>query len=572
MLTFGDSMKSPFLALSEGSGTDFALAVIATLISTAAYLAIGVMVGQVFRLGTASGIGPETTKVAATLVALSLIYSLSAFARVRWTAQLAEGSAARLRSKVSARILTLPTHLFEKGRSGDYLALVTDDCSRVERCIATAFQGVRSVTVCLGALAVCYVIDWLLGTALAVLVLVLSVPSALARRPLEQASRQAQQAVGSMFAHATEMLGDVKNIRATGMEPLHTRRMTAEAVAVANLGIKFQQLLAVGSVLATGFAFTLIASIILLAIALGRSSAVDVGAFATFLFCAALVASTVPGVANLYAEMVGLSGPWQRLSKLFRQPLESEQAWPDGEDEALKGGHAVAVRNVSFRYPSRADEVVLPSLSFSVARCETLVVTGASGSGKSTLLALLLGLHPPSSGDVWIDGIKMSGKMLSKIRAAIAFVPQVPRVIAGTVRENLTLGNSGASPEAIIAACEIANCWRFVGELPQGLDTPIGEGGIYPSVGQCQRLALARAILLDRPVVILDEPTSALDADTERDLMAALGRHLSHKAVIIVTHHPESVRWPHATLDLDALKGARHELVEPPTMKSELAQ
>ncbi|MHC6627385.1 thiol reductant ABC exporter subunit CydD [Streptomyces globosus] len=200
-------------------------------------------------------------------------------------------------------------------------------------------------------------------------------------------------------------------------------------------------------------------------------------------------------------------------------------------------GFSLDVDGVAVRYPGRgADSPAAVSLTVGPGECVAL--TGPSGAGKSTLLQVVLGFTAPSAGRVRIGGTDLSALDPDEWRQHVAWVPQRPHLFAGTVAENVRLARPDASDDAVARALEDAGAREFVGALPQGADTVLGEGGAGLSAGQRQRIALARAFLADRPVLLLDEPTAALDGETEAAVVEAVRRLAAGRTVLLVVHRP----------------------------------
>ncbi|MEU2435189.1 thiol reductant ABC exporter subunit CydD [Streptomyces rubradiris] len=217
---------------------------------------------------------------------------------------------------------------------------------------------------------------------------------------------------------------------------------------------------------------------------------------------------------------------------------------------------ALAFEDVSVRYPGRSSDAVT-GVSFRVEPGETVALVGPSGAGKSTLLGVLLGFVRPTGGRVRVGGADLAGLDLEEWRSRIAWVPQRPHLYAGTIAENVRLARPGADDDAVRRALRDAGAWEFVAALPDGVDTVLGEDGAGLSAGQRQRLALARAFLADRPVLLLDEPTAALDGATEGEVVSAVRRLAAGRTVLLVVHRPALLGVADRVVRLDGGDAAR---------------
>ncbi|MER7912332.1 thiol reductant ABC exporter subunit CydD, partial [Streptomyces sp. NPDC096068] len=235
--------------------------------------------------------------------------------------------------------------------------------------------------------------------------------------------------------------------------------------------------------------------------------------------------------AQYHAAAEGLAAA-EEIFDVLEQPVRNggTGAVPDSVRLELD---AVTVRHAGRTEPS------LDAATLTVEPGETVALVGPSGSGKSTLLDVVLGFTAPEpGGTVRVGGEDLAGLDLEAWRSRIAWVPQRPYLFAGTIAENVRLARPDASDEAVREALRDAGADGFVAELPGGLDTPLGEDGAGLSAGQRQRLALARAFLADRPLLLLDEPTAALDGETEAGVVDAVRRLAAGRTVLLVVHRP----------------------------------
>ncbi|MFF5014150.1 thiol reductant ABC exporter subunit CydD [Streptomyces sp. NPDC001165] len=217
----------------------------------------------------------------------------------------------------------------------------------------------------------------------------------------------------------------------------------------------------------------------------------------------------------------------------------------------------LALDAVTVRYPGRSADAV-SEVSFTVEPGETVALVGPSGAGKSTLLNVLMGFVQPAEGRVRVGGADLADVDLAQWRSRIAWVPQRPHLYAGTIAENVRLARPDADDTAVRRALRDAGALEFVDALPEGAGTVLGEDGAGLSAGQRQRLALARAFLADRPVLLLDEPTAALDGATEADVVAAVRKLAAGRTVLLVVHRPALLEVADRVVRLEGSESLAH--------------
>ncbi|MET8958218.1 thiol reductant ABC exporter subunit CydD [Streptomyces sp. NPDC004074] len=251
--------------------------------------------------------------------------------------------------------------------------------------------------------------------------------------------------------------------------------------------------------------------------------------------------------AQYHAAAEGLSAAEEIFAVLETPvPARGTRRLPDGE---------ITFEGVSVRYPGRSSDAV-SAVSLSVGAGETVALVGPSGAGKTTLLNVLLGFVRPDEGRVCVGGADLDTADLDEWRSRIAWVPQRPHLYAGTVTENVRLARPDADDAAVRGALADAGALEFVDALPAGADTVLGEDGAGLSAGQRQRLALARAFLADRPVLLLDEPTASLDGATEADIVEAVRRLAVGRTVLLVVHRPALLALADRVVRLEAQEHA----------------
>lgn len=290
---------------------------------------------------------------------------------------------------------------------------------------------------------------------------------------------------------------------------------------------------------AAGTAATqLVAQLALVAVVLGWAAlASDAGG-------TPLVAVAVLVTLAAFEAVAPLPLAWQLLGRTkaaarrIREVAEAEPAVRDPVRESPPPtSNALALETVSFHYPA-AERPALDGIELSVADGGRLGIAGPSGAGKSTLLALLLRFHDPDAGRVTLGGVDLKNLAVADLHARIGVLSQATSILAGSLRENLAIAAPDADEATLRAALERAGLGAFLAALPDGLDTWLGEAGVAVSGGEARRIALARVLLKDAPILLLDEPTEGLDAETERSVLAALAPAMQGRTVVTISHRP----------------------------------
>ncbi len=240
--------------------------------------------------------------------------------------------------------------------------------------------------------------------------------------------------------------------------------------------------------------------------------------------------------AQFHASADGLAAA-ERILDLIDAPLSS----PAGAAPPPQDWRSIRLDGVTLANPGRPGRV-LDEVGLEIRRGEVVALVGRSGSGKTTLAALLLGLRRPDAGRVTVDGVDLAGLDDAAWRRQVSWVPQRPTLFHGTVAYNIALGAEGATGPQLERAARLAGADEFVRELPRGYDTTIGEGGRGLSAGETRRIALARALVRDAPLLILDEPTADLDAESAALVAAAIGEAREGRAVLVIEHRPALAR------------------------------
>lgn len=419
--------------------------------------------------------------------------------------------------------------------SGELLNRITNDVAVVADAVVSILPSFSfMVTKLVGALSVLIAIDWRFTLIFIAGASVLLVVSRAFRSKMKKLHKQVQQTEGKVRSFMQEILSGLLMVKVFGAEDKVDQR--ASQLQEDNYRIKVKRN-RISVIAGTSFSFIFSAGY-LYGLLWGAvhivAGTVTYGTLTAVLSLIGQIQNPVAELSGLLPKYYGALASAERLMELERFPDEAQIN--DGEmdmQQIYRDLQAIVFKNISFQYDR---DLVLKNASLTLQKGTFAVIMGMSGIGKSTLTKLLMGVYPLSGGSIYFklkDGRQIP--VDKSIRRLYAYVPQGNFLLSGTIRDNIAFVRPQASDEDVLRAAKISCAQDFIEELPNGLDTVVGERGQGLSEGQIQRVAIARAILTDAPILILDEATSALDEATEQKLLENI-KTLNQKTCIIVSH------------------------------------
>ena len=475
------------------------------------------------------------------LLGIVVIIGVSTAFRFYFVSWLGERVVGDIRVAVQQNLLRLAPRFFEENRPGEIASRMTADTAIIEQIVGTTvsvalrniFIGIGGVTLLFG-LAPSLTIWLLAGIPVVVL------PIVFLGRRLEKASRSSQDNVASVGTIISEALAAIKIVQAFGQENREGVRFSDAVERTFVAAKKRIRLRAFLTALVMALIFGGITLLVWEGTDQVKEGVISSGTLFAVVLYGALVAGSFGALTEVYGDLVRASGAASRLAELLNEVPEI--APPANPVVMPPARGQLEFQHVRFRYPTRPEVAALDDFSLKISPGETVAVVGPSGAGKSTLFQLAERFYDPEIGTVRIDGVVLTSADPAEFRQRISLVPQDTVLFAASARDNLRYGQWDASDDAIWAAAEKANAAGFLRELPEGLETYLGEGGARLSGGQRQRLAIARALLRDSPILLLDEATSALDAESEKLVQDALERLMVGRTTIVIAHRLATVR------------------------------
>jgi ATP-binding cassette, subfamily B, bacterial len=522
---------------------------------------LGWLAGQISKY-----VGSDLAKLIQIALAGCVVFILQGIAQYGMCTSMAKVSFAvglDIQKRVYSHLLRLSSDYFTKTPVGELTYRFTGDIEQISTTINRFLQELLPCVVQLIAvLGYMIYVNWQLTLAVLLLAPVIAVVVGWFGEKLQEQSRRSQNQMAGLSAAVTEDFSGIRLIQGFAAEDYSFNRFTKQAES--NRMAKYRtahsmavQYPVVGFLQVAGILFVFV-----LAgwqITSGYLKAAD---FVTYLTSIVMLISPIAIVTSNFNVLKQSQASIDRVFELLAiRPTILEK--PDAQVlPAIQG--RVEYRDVSFGYDP--NEPILSGLDLTVRPGELVALVGTSGAGKTTIVNLLNRFYDVQKGSIAIDGVDIRDTTLASLRRQIGIVPQETILFSGTVAENIAFGRENFDLAAVEEAAKVANAHQFISQLPQGYQTWLGERGANFSGGQRQRLAIARAVLLDPRILILDEATSALDSESEALVQEALERIMVGRTTFIIAHRLATVRRANRILVVEKGQiiesGSHSELLE----------
>ncbi len=520
-----------------------AAALTALVIAALATLAIPQGLKMVVDHGFAQGSDPA--RIAPyfwAMLGIVVVLGIATAFRFYFVSWIGERVVADLRKSVHSHLLTLDPVFFEENRPAEIASRLTSDTAIIEQVVSSgASMALRNAFTGLGGIAYMAVQSPKLTMLMLLVIPITILPIVMLGRRVRNMSKTSQDRIASVGTMVAEVLGAIKVVQAFTQERREVSRFSDAVESAFDTAKRRIRLRAAMTAVVIGLIFGAITLVLwqgALDVIAGRLTG---GTIAAFVFAAAIVAGALGTLTEVYGDFMRAAGASARMEELLaarpgiRAP-EHVTPLPTPARGALSLDH------VTFHYPSKPEGAALIDFSLDIAAGETVAVVGPSGAGKSTLFQLVQRFYDPEAGEIRLDGVPLTAADPQDVRARMAVVPQETVIFAASALENIRYGRPNATEAEVWAAAEAAHADVFLRQLPDGINSFLGEAGTRLSGGQRQRLAIARAILRDAPVLLLDEATSALDSESERLVQHALEGLMHGRTTLVIAHRLATVR------------------------------
>ncbi len=508
-------------------------------------------------------------------IGIAGLLSIGTALRYALVTRLGERVVTDIRKAVFARVIHLSPQFFEKIMTGEVLSRITTDTTVILSVIGSSISiALRNVFILIGGMILMLLTSLKLTSLVFLIVPAILVPILVLGRRLRVISRENQDWIAASSGNASEALMAVQTVQAFSHENL--TKKSFDSVAETSFSSAKKRIITRSflTVIVIFLVFSGVVGVLWVGARDVRNELMSVGMLVQFVIYSIMVAGAVAALSEIWSELQRAAGATERLVELLNiddtvnDPVEAVSPPSSWSGE-------ITFRNITFAYPTRADETTLSNINLKIKPGETIALVGPSGAGKSTFIQLLQRFYDPDQGEIFLDGIDIKTMNRLEFRKSIALVPQDPVIFATTVMENIRFGNPEANDEEIYEAARSAAAHDFISELPKGYSTYVGERGVMLSGGQKQRVAIARAILRNAPVLLLDEATSALDAENERSVQKAFDHLSKGRTTIVVAHRLATVKKADKIIVLDKGKiiahGNHHKLISEKGLYARLA-
>ena len=484
------------------------------------------------------------------IVVLTALATLSFYCLQRISQYIAYTSMEQVRKKAYDKLNRLPIKYFDTHSHGDTMNRFSTDLDYISEALLALFnQLFPSVTIILVAFIIMIRLDVILTSVIILITLLMFGVNVTITKKGQPYFNQQQQLLGQMSGYINEQFNQLKTIKTYEYEQTVIDNFQHINLNLQTVGQKAQFISSLTNPLSRfidhiGYLLIgLISGVLMLHFSLPLS----VGVLSSFIIYSGQFSKPLIELSSITTQLQTALSSTKRIEAFLNETEEKSVTQTTHNDFHPEGN--VEFKHVNFSYdPSHP---LIKDFNLSVKKGQTVAIVGKTGAGKSTLVNLLMNFYPVDSGDITIDGISIYDIPKHKLRQSFGMVLQETWLFQGTIWDNLTFGNQHATKEEVITACQEANIYHFIQQLPKEFDTVLGHSGILLSEGQKQLFTIARTMISKPPMLILDEATSSIDTLTEQAIQKAFDVMMRGKTSFIIAHRLSTIKQADMILVMD---------------------
>jgi len=537
----------------------------------AAETSIPALMKPLLDQGFTGQLNSKLWQVPVFLVGLAMVRSLAQFLSNYLLSRVINSVLLKLREQMFQTLLNASTAFFQKNSASNLINAVVFEVNNVLTIMGGMLISlVRDSLTVIGLMGYLIYLNWKLTLVVLIIFPVIAFIMSKINRRLRSLNREQQTLTSDLAYIVEEAAAGYKIVKVHGAEDYEMSRFMQKAERLRQFALKSAVAGGLNQPITQLIASMALSVVLVIALMQSATEGTTVGGFAAFITAMMLVISPLKHLADINQPLQrGLTAA-EMIFGLMDQPFEEDEDRKQNMKSLDKAKGGIRFENVGFSYQQEAGrQDALSDINLTIKPGEVVAFVGPSGGGKSTLVNLLPRFFKPTTGRIYLDDMPLEDIVLADVRRQIAFVSQDVILFNDTIAANVAYGTKteeGIDRGRVMEALEAANLSSLIQELPDGIDSIVGDNGNRLSGGQRQRLAIARAIYKDAPILILDEATSALDSESERQVQEALDTLMSHRTTLVIAHRLSTIEHANRIVVLEHGKivenGSHEELIK----------
>ena len=479
--------------------------------------------------------------VCVTFVVIFFLKNLFRYLSVVFMAQVRNGIVRDLRNSIYQKYMHLPLAFFTRGKKGDLMARISTDVNEIEYSILNVMESLfKEPIVIIGSITFMLFTSVSLTLFVFVLIIFTAVIVGRISRNLKRQSKVVQQQASDLMIHVEESLNGMRIVQGFNAQEYQQSRFGKISDNYRRMLTKIMYRRDLSSPLSEVLGITIVSVLLWYGARLVFRAELQPETFFAFLYAFFNVIAPSKSFSSAYYHIQKGLAAVDRVNEVLHNTEEIKQA--DNAKPITSFQREIEFKNVGFRY-LKEGEWVLQNINLRIPKGQVVAIVGSSGSGKSTLVDLLPRFHDVSEGSIVMDGTDIRDFNIKQLRSLMGIVNQDPVLFHDTLFNNIAFGNPTATLDEVIAVAKIAQIHDFIMSTPRQYDTIVGDRGSTLSGGERQRMTLARALLMNPPILILDEATASLDSKSERQVQEALARVMEGRTSIVIAHRLSTIQY-----------------------------